>query len=107
MNPIVSEQDSQLPGSITTHLALENNRLVGTITNTLNTPLSDLYILFPHSFVPIKHIGAGATVTINSPVYTLSAFEGHRISVGLYRRPLNLANHRWSVAMSSSGAILT
>jgi hypothetical protein len=68
-HPIVSEQDRQLRGGLSTHLALSNNRLVGTISNMLDTPLSDLYVLLsPHSFVRIGHLAAGETQQINLPL---------------------------------------
>src|SRR5207253_8980165 len=65
---LVSEQDRQLHGRLITHLTLLNNLLVGTIANTLATPLNDVYVLLPHNFVTIGHIAAGETQQINLPV---------------------------------------
>ncbi len=64
--PIVAEQDRQLPGSISASLTLRDNTLVGTIRNSLPTALSDAYILLPHSFVSIGNLTAGSVQQINS-----------------------------------------
>ncbi|MBV9229712.1 MAG: hypothetical protein JOZ18_10400 [Chloroflexi bacterium] len=76
----ITEQDVQLHGDITAHLALQNNRLVGTIKNTLNTSFSDLYVLLAHSFVPIGHIGAGETQQINLPIFNVSPLSGKTLA---------------------------
>ena len=68
LNPIITEQDHRFQGKITTHLALHGNKLVGTITNTLSSSLNDLYILFPHNFVPIGHLDSGETRQIDLPL---------------------------------------
>jgi len=65
---LVSEQDRQLQGGIIAHLALQGNRLVGSITNTLNTSLSDVYVLLPHSFVSIGHLSGGGTLQVDLPL---------------------------------------
>lgn len=75
----IAEQDLQLPGTITTHLSLQGQKLVGTVTNTLHTDLSDIYILFPHGFVSIGHIAAGATQQVNLPLFTTSAQSGQSL----------------------------
>lgn len=64
----VSEQDRQLQGGITAHLTLQNNRLVGSITNTLDASLNDVYVLMPHSFVSIGHLSDGQTLQVDLPV---------------------------------------
>ncbi len=65
LNPVIAEQDHQFQGKISTHLALHDNKLVGSITNTLSTSLNDLYVLFPHTFVPIGHLDPGETRQID------------------------------------------
>lgn len=64
----ISEQDVRLPGSIVSHLSLRNNRLVGTIQNTLTTPLSDLYVLFPEHFVALGKLEPGELRQIDLPL---------------------------------------
>ncbi|GHO94980.1 hypothetical protein KSF_050280 [Reticulibacter mediterranei] len=63
-HPLVAQQDRQLNGAISTHLTIRNNRLIGTIKNTL-APLSDVYILLPHGFVAIGTLPAGETQKID------------------------------------------
>ncbi len=65
LNPVITEQDHQFQGKITTHLTLHNNKLIGSITNTLSSSLNDLYILFPHNFVPVGHLDSGETRQID------------------------------------------
>ena len=71
--PIVAEQDRQLAGGITANLALRNNALVGTISNTLKTSLSDVYVLLPLGFIAIGSLPAGATQQINIPVQSAAS----------------------------------
>jgi hypothetical protein len=63
-HPLVAQQDRQLNGAISTHLTIRNNRLIGTVKNTL-APLSDVYILLPHGFVTIGTLPAGETQKID------------------------------------------
>ncbi len=62
---VISEQDRHLHGGLVAQLSLQNNRLVGTITNTLSTSLSDVYVLIAHSFVRIGSLASGETQHIN------------------------------------------
>ncbi len=73
---LVSEQDSQLRGGISAHLALQNNRLTGLITNTLDVSLNDVYVLMPHSFVPIGHLASGHTQQVDIPLQRAPAISG-------------------------------
>jgi len=68
LHPIVSEQDQRLPGGITAHLTLRDGMLVGTITNTLGSSLSDVYVLLPHSFASIGQLPASGTQRVNIPL---------------------------------------
>ncbi|HZR44791.1 MAG TPA: hypothetical protein VFB12_32060 [Ktedonobacteraceae bacterium] len=76
----LSEQDIQLPGSIATDLSVHNNKLVGTIQNTLNTPLSDVYILFPHGFASVGRLEAGETQQVELPLFSASPQSGKTLA---------------------------
>ncbi|MBE3560696.1 MAG: hypothetical protein IMW89_15975 [Ktedonobacteraceae bacterium] len=65
---LVSELDQQLRGSLVAHLTLRDGRVVGTITNTLSTSLSDVYVLVPHGIVQVGTLPAGKTQKINLPL---------------------------------------
>jgi hypothetical protein len=62
----VSEADQLLQGGLSSHLALHNGTLTGTVTNTLGTDLNDVYILMGHSFAYIGNIPAQQTKQITS-----------------------------------------
>ncbi len=64
LNALQVEQDIPVQGAIVSHLALKQGTLVGTVTNTLSTALSDVYILLPQNFVRIGALGAGQTSNI-------------------------------------------
>jgi hypothetical protein len=76
-HPLVSEQDLQFHGQLTTHLAINNSRLMGTITNTLPTDLNDVYVLLPHGFAYVGHLPAGTTQHINLPL-SISPLANHQ-----------------------------
>jgi len=63
---LVAEQDRQLQGKITAHLTLEHNRLVGSVTNTLDVSLNDVFVLLPHSFIALGHLAAAQQSSISS-----------------------------------------
>ena len=73
---LVSEQDRQLRGGISAHLALQNNRLTGSITNTLDVSLNDVYVLVPHGFVPIGHLSSGHTQQVDIPLQRAPVTSG-------------------------------
>ena len=79
-NPFITEQDQALPGRLSTHLQIQNNRVVGTITNTLPTTLTNLYLLFPHTFVDIGQIAARQTRHINLPLHSSPGSEGKTLA---------------------------
>jgi hypothetical protein len=68
-HPLLSERDTGLSGALTSHLTIHSHRVSGTITNTLVTALSDVYILFSNYFVRIGHIEAGETQQIDQPLH--------------------------------------
>jgi hypothetical protein len=76
----VTEQDIQLHGGINAQLSLHNDKIVGTVQNTLTTSLSDLYLLLPHSFIPIGHLAVGETRSIDLPVSSLSFQPGKTLA---------------------------
>src|SRR3989440_1072749 len=55
------EQDLPVQGGIISHLTLAGGTLTGTVTNTLPTALSDIYVLMPHSIVGIGNLSPGQT----------------------------------------------
>jgi hypothetical protein len=75
-----TEQDLQFHGSLTTHLSMSGNSITGTISNTLDTGLSDLYLLMPNMFVPIGHIASGQTLQINAHSYSIPAYSGKTLA---------------------------
>lgn len=70
LRSILTERDRQVHGGIVSHLSLVNGTLKGTVTNTLNYALSDVYVLMTDSFARIGHLGAGQTMTVNITVNT-------------------------------------
>ena len=77
LNPIVTEQDNNhLSGRLISHLVLQNDRLVGQISNTFSTALSDVYVLYPHSFAMIGRVAAGETLQVNQPTHTTTVNSG-------------------------------
>lgn len=70
---LVMEQNRQLQGSLVTHMTLHDKQLVGSITNTLPTGVSDVALLMPHSFMVIGHLNAGETKQIAAPITDFSA----------------------------------
>lgn len=82
-HPMLSEEDTQLPGALTAHLALHNNQLVGTLRNTFRTDLNDIYVLLPHSFVAIGHIGADETQQVDLPLHNVQISNGHNLADAL------------------------
>jgi hypothetical protein len=75
LHQFVSEGDQKLQGSLLSHLVLHNGTLSGTVSNTLDTGLSDVYILINHSFASIGSLPAGQTRQVNVSLHssTLSA----------------------------------
>jgi hypothetical protein len=65
LRSLVSQQDAHVQGGIISHLTLHNGILTGTVTNTLPTALSDVYVLMPNSYVNIGNLGARETKPVN------------------------------------------
>ena len=68
--PLITEQDSQLGGSLETHFTWSNQQIVGTISNHLPTSLSDVYILLAHGIARVGSLAAGETRELQLPVTT-------------------------------------
>jgi hypothetical protein len=68
--PIVSEEDQKVHGGLLSHLTLHNGTLSGTVANTLDTSLSDVYILMPHSFAYLGRLPAGQTQQVNISLHS-------------------------------------
>jgi len=79
-HPVVSEEDERLQGSLIAHLTLQNNKLIGTISNTLNTSLSDVYVLLSHGYVAIGQLPAGSTQQIHQPLNAVAAQTGQTLA---------------------------
>lgn len=77
---LVAGQDRQLQGKITADLTLKQNRLVGSVTNTLDASLNDVFVLLPHSFVSIGHLAAGKTQSVDLPIQNASSKQGATLS---------------------------
>jgi len=73
LDPILSEEDQAVQGGMLSHLALHNGTLTGTVTNTLDTALSDVYILMSHSYVYIGRLAAGQTQLVSLPLNSSSS----------------------------------
>jgi hypothetical protein len=84
LNTLVSEGDQHVQGGLISHLALRGYSVTGTVTNTLGTPLSDVYVLMSHSFAYIGHLPAGqtqrVTVQLHSSPLTSSATLADQIA---------------------------
>ena len=65
---IVAQQDVALPGGVRARLSLQNNRVVGSLSNTLATALNDAYILLPHGFVALGNLAGGNTLSVNAAI---------------------------------------
>jgi hypothetical protein len=72
LNPIVSEADQPVSGAIFSRLAIRGGSLVGTVTNTLATSLSNVYLLVAHSYASLGQLPSGQTVQVNVPLRSAS-----------------------------------
>src|SRR5262249_28910289 len=79
---LVTEQDSQIQGGVLAQLSLQNERLVGFITNRLETARDDGFVLLPHRFVPIGHLESGQTLQVDLPLQKALARQGPSINRG-------------------------
>lgn len=82
VHALVSEGDQKLHGGLLAHLALRNGSLVGTVTNTLESSLSDVYILMPYSIAYIGHLPSGQTQQVDVPVHSSTPDALNRVPAG-------------------------
>ncbi len=59
------EQDISIQGGVISHLVLGQGALTGTVTNTLHTALSDVYLLMPHSIARLGNLAPGQTSRVS------------------------------------------
>jgi uncharacterized membrane protein YhaH (DUF805 family) len=71
-----AEQDIAVQGGIISHLMLGQRTLSGTVTNTLPSALSDVYLLLPHSILRIGNMAAGQTSRVTLPLTVPSTNGG-------------------------------
>ena len=76
----VSEADQVLQGGLSSHLALHNGNLTGTVTNTLGTGLNDVYILMGQSFAYIGNLPAQQTKQITSSLHSSTMSSGSTLA---------------------------
>src|SRR5262249_52781391 len=95
LNALQVEQDIPIQGGIISHLSLGQGMLAGTVTNTLSTTLSDVYLLTPYSIVRIDTLGPGQTSHIKLALAALLSSTGAPSCASLAKQ----------VAATASGAI--
>ncbi len=76
-----AEQDISIQGGIISHLVLRQGMLSGTVTNTLPTALSDVYLLMPHSILRVGNLAAGQTTSVTL-LLTASPTNGGQVACG-------------------------
>lgn len=63
---LVSTRDRPLSGGIQSHLQLQNNALVGTVTNTLPYTLNDAYVLFNNTYTHLGGLTSKQTLHVHA-----------------------------------------
>ncbi|HLI06463.1 MAG TPA: hypothetical protein VKV40_07840 [Ktedonobacteraceae bacterium] len=91
LRSILAQQDQPVHGGVISHLQDINGTLKGSITNTLNYSLSDVYVLMTNSFAHIGNLAAGQTIHVNQLLDTSN-------NGGSYNIPLAT-----QIAMSANG----
>jgi hypothetical protein len=61
MHSILAQQDRRLQQGLTAQLTIQNDALMGTVTNTLGFALNDAFLLLPNGALQLGRIAAGAT----------------------------------------------
>ncbi len=84
-----AEQDISMHGGIVSHLVLSQGMLSGTVTNTLPTALSDVYLLMPHSIVRIGNMAAGQTRSVTLSLSASSMNGGQAACGSLVKQVVN------------------
>ncbi|HWZ19369.1 MAG TPA: hypothetical protein VNW73_11270 [Ktedonobacteraceae bacterium] len=84
-----AEQDISMQGSINSHLVLSQGMLSGTVTNTLPTALSDVYLLMLHRIVRIGNMAAGQTSSVALSLTASSTNGGQAACGSLVKQVVN------------------
>ncbi len=84
-----AEQDISIQGGIISHLVLNQGMLSGTLTNTLPTALSDVYLLMPHSILRIGNVAAGQTNSVTLSLTASSTNGGQAACGSLVKQVVN------------------
>ena len=84
-----AEQDISIQGGIISHLVLSQGMLSGTVTNTLPTSLSDVYLLGPHSIVRIGNMAADQTSSVTLSLTAPSTNGGQAGCGSLVKQVVN------------------
>ena len=89
LDAIQAEQDISIQGGIISHLMLSQGMLSGTVTNTLPTALSDVYLVMPHSILRIGNMGAGQTGSVTLSLTASSTNGGQTACGSLVKQVVN------------------
>ena len=84
-----AEQDISIQGGIISHLTLGQDTVSGTVTNTLPTALSDVYLLMPHSILRIGNMAAGQTSRVTLSLTVPSTNGGQPSCASLVKQVVN------------------
>ncbi len=80
LHTIVSDQDRPLHRGLVSHLALQNGTLVGSVTNTLGYPLSDVYLLMPNNALGLGHLAPGQTKQVELKLSSIPLNPGQTLA---------------------------
>jgi len=65
MRTLVSQHSQHTQGGVISHLTLQNNTIIGTVTNSLPYDIKDAYVLAGTDFVPVGDLLSGKTRQVN------------------------------------------
>ncbi len=83
------EQDLSIQGGIIAHLTLGQGIVSGTVTNTLPTALSDVYLLMSHRILRIGNMAAGQTSRVTLSLMVPSTIGGMPACTSLVKQVVN------------------
>jgi hypothetical protein len=81
LDAIQAEQDISIQGGIISHLMFGQGTITGSVTNTLPSALSDIYLLMPHSILRVGNLAAGQTSRVTLSL-TSSSTNGGQTGCG-------------------------
>lgn len=76
LHTISIEQEQHTQGGIISHLTLNNGILIGSVTNMLPYPLSDVYVLMGSNYTHLGTLAAGQTRQVNLPISANASNSG-------------------------------